>query len=251
MKKNGLLIFGMFLFIIGYIISFTFSALAVWADLEGMSFWGNPEVVSFDPTIEGSFKFAQLDCPIMMTPSETLDVTTIIQNTKKFDASEVLQVNISLPGEDQDLVREYTDISLDAKGNEAITWQVSQKNVTGRNYIFIRAYLLTRDGQPPYETNHCGIRIVNTPNLKGNQIELAALGISSLIMVLGIISWHRGSSISMRRFNKTLKLLVAMGLLVTISSLSNYTGIWLISALLLILSLLLVLSVVESVLLRS
>ena len=251
MKRKGYLIFGLILFVLGYIFTFAFSAVAVWSDLEGMSFWGNPEVVNYDPTIEGKFKISQLDCPILLTNSEQTDVRISVRNVNKIGSTEILQTNLSFPTEDQGLVRNYASMVLDAKKMEIVSINVGPENVTNRNYIFVRSYLLTRDGQPPYETNHCGIKIVNAPNLTGNQIVIGTLFLGSMLMILGIILWHSGSSIEMRRFNKTRNLLIAMAALVLISGITNFSGVWLLSAVLLILSLLLVLSIVESTVLRS
>ena len=251
MKKKRILIVGLTLFILGYILSFAFSSVAVWSDLEGMSFWGNPEVVNYDPTIDGNFRISQLDCPIILTRSEQAEVRISVRNVKKIDTTEILQTNISVPAEDQGLMRNYSPITLDTKKMGLVSFKIGPENVTNRNYIFIRSYLLTKEGQPPYETNHCGIKIVNIPNLTGNQIVIGTLVLSSILMILGIFLWHTGSSREMRRFNKTRNLLIAMATLIMISGITNFSGVWLLSAIILVLSLLLVLSVVESTLLRS
>lgn len=244
-KKVGFLVIGMALFALGYIAMFLFNAVTLWDDLEGMSFWGYPEVTMYDPTIEGDLGIVNISCPLLITNLDSPSVKVNLRNKQKFDVDQIIQWHISYPGEQDNMIKEPEFLSFLPREIKTVSREFSQKNQLDFNHIFVRFFLKTAIGQPPYATNHCGVSVINSDRFSGKQIEIGIVSGSIVSMIIGIILWFKGSSSFMRLHNRATKLMTAMGTILIISFLINYSGTWLLAALFLFLSLLLILSLLE------
>ena len=244
-KKISLLIIGMSLFVLGYIATFLFNAFTLWDDLEGMSFWGYPEVTMYDPTIDGDLGIINFSCPLLITNLDTKTVEVNLRNKQKIAVDQILQWHISYPGEKDNMIKEPVLISFLPREIKTVSSEISRNNQLEYNHIFVRFFLKTALGQPPYATQHCGVSVINSDKYSGKQIELGILSGSIASMIIGAIFWFTGSSPLMRLQNRTIKLMTAMGTVLLLSLLINYSGAWLLAALFLFLSLLLILSLLE------
>ena len=244
-KKVVFLVIGMALFALGYISMFLFNAFTLWDDLEGMSFWGYPEVTMYDPTIDGDLGIININCPLLITNLDSTSVKVNLRNKQKVEVDQIIQWHISFPGEQDNMVKEPVSLSFLPRELMTVSREISQKNQVEFNHIFIRVFLKTTLGQPPYATNHCGVSVINSDRFYGKQIEIGIVSGFIMSMIIGIILWIKGSSSFMRLHNKALKLMTAMGTILIISFLINYSGSWLFAALFLFLSLLLTLSLLE------
>jgi len=244
-KRVGFLVIGMALFVMGYIATFLFNAFTLWDDLEGMSFWGYPEVITYDSTIDGDLRIINISCPLLITNLDTAIVEVNLRNNQKIAVDQIIQWHISYPGEQENMIKEQMLISFLPRELKTVSSGISQKNQLEYNHIFVRFFLKTAMGQPPYATQHCGVSVINSDKYSGKQIELGILSISIASMIIGAIFWFTGSSPLMRLQNRTIKLMTAMGTVLLLSLLINYSGAWLLAALFLFLSLLLILSLLE------
>jgi hypothetical protein len=244
-KKISLLIIGMSLFILGYVATFLFNAFTLWDDLEGMSFWGYPEVTMYDHTIDGDLTIININCPLVITNLDTTSIKINVKNIQKVPVDQIIQTHISYPGEEDNMIKEPTLLSFFPGERKTVSREISQKNQLDYNHIFVRVFLIKAMGQPPYATNHCGVSVINTDRYSGMQIELGITLGYLASMITGIILWYVGSSPYMRLKNKVTNLIIAMGTLALISVLINYSGLWLLASLFLFLSLLLILSLLE------
>lgn len=246
MKKNvSFLILGMSLFVLGYISIFLFNAFTLWDDLEGMSFWGYPEVTMYDHTIEGDLAIININCPMIITNLDTAPVNITVRNKQKIAVEQIIQAHISSPGEIDDMIKDPIMISLLPRERKTLNWEISQKNQLDYSHIFVRVFLIKAEGQPPYATNHCGVSVIDSDRYSGKKIELGITLGSLASMGIGIILWYVGSTSFMRLKNKVTKLMMAMGALALISVLINFSGLWLLAAAFLLLSFILILSLIE------
>lgn len=251
MKKHTILtVLGIILFSIGYIAAFAFNLIAVWTDLEGMSFWGYPEVTSYDRTIEGDVKVGFLNCPVMITSLDQGTATYALKNQRDFVTKPVVQLHTSQPLEFDGIVRESLQITFLPKEHKTFTTSFNKENKLPNNKIFIRIFLRQGLGQPPYATKHCGIIFFENGTFTGKQIAVILISLSTFIMLLGVILHLVDRRKCLNSDNKILLVLTSMGLLVLLSFILNAAGSWLLSSLILLLSFLAILSILESRLLR-
>jgi hypothetical protein len=244
-KKISLLIIGMSLFILGYVATFLFNAFTLWDDLEGMSFWGYPEVTTYDRTIDGDLRIISINCPLVITNLDTVPVQVNVKNNQNIPVDQIVQAHVSDPDQEENMIKEPVNLSFLPGERKTLSWEISQKNQLDFHHIFVRIFLIKSIGQPPYATNHCGVSVVNTDRFSGKQFVLGITLGSLASMLIGILLWYNGSSSYMRLKNRVTNLLIAMGTLALISLLINFSGFWLLASLFQLLSLLLILSLLE------
>lgn len=250
-KQTFLTILGMAIFAIGFIVAFAFNAKAVWTDLEGMSFWGYPEVTSYDHTIEGDVDITNFNCPILITPRDEGVANYSLRNRQAFVAKPIIQLHVSDPGEVEGIFRESFQVSFLPKETQAFNTTISKANNLPDNRIFIRLFLRQGVGQPPYATKHCGVLFFDAGRFSGNQLVIFVITLSSVLMFTGIFLHlldkmrHNDSS------NKIMGFLIFLGVLSLSGFILNLAGFWVISSVFLILSVLLFVSIVESRLIRK
>ncbi|MCJ7695084.1 MAG: hypothetical protein MUO40_06600 [Anaerolineaceae bacterium] len=244
--KKYLLITGMVAFLICLVAGSIFNTLAFWSDLEGMSFWGYPEVTSFDSNLDSDIKITNLNCPILISSKENSEITANFKNLKDIDSSSFIQANISMPDVDEELVRDKQVVTFSPGESQELTWPVSSENKLENNKILARIFVQQTRNSPPARTKHCGIMVWDIGNLRGSQLTTIILLFSVIGMVLGLSLWYIGSSKTMRRTNRILKLMIWIGMVLCLGLIFNILGIWLISGIMSILSIILFISIIEN-----
>jgi len=249
--KKIWLITGMVIFLICLVAGSIFNVMAFWTDLEGMSFWGYPEVTSYESDLDSDIKITNLSCPILISSMETTEITATFKNTKDSDSSPFIKANISNPDGIENLVRNGQSVSFSPNQTKKLTWEITSENKLENNKVMVRLFVQQTLNSPPARTRHCGIMVWNIANLKGSQLTTLIYLFSFFGMILGLILWYVGSSRIMRRTNRIFKLMVWIGLILCLGLIFNILGIWLLSGAMTILSIILFISVVEQYLLSN
>jgi hypothetical protein len=250
-NKTKLLIFlGLFLFGLGVLIGLICNAIAVWTDLEGMSFWGYPEVLTYDPTLSIDGKISSIKCPVLITPLDNAELKIKIKNPETTPIEQYLQYRLSNPSSEENMERFDQNVTLESKQIQIVTVNATVENVINRRNVLFRAYLHQSVYYPPSFTVHCGIFFVPAYNFEGWQVITLILSISIILMSLGILIWHKNRIKKLNFSNRPLYLLITIFVLIQINYAFNLLS-WIIpAAILLILSLLLILSIFEDALMR-
>lgn len=250
-KMTILLIIGILLFIASLSLGVVFNALAVWNDLEGMSFWGHPEGSSFDSSIEAGGTITRLNCPVLLTSRDLGKVTATIKNPKDTQSKTWIQASISKPGEPDNLIRNRQELMLEPAESVSISWQVDKSNKLFDRVIYVRVFLFQTQYHPPSATKHCGIIIKDIGKLSGNQAIALITGTSLLGMALGTLLWWWGSSAQMRLTNRIVKIMISLIGITVLTTLTNLAGWMLFAGILFILMILLLVSIFEAILLNK
>ncbi|MFH1447100.1 MAG: hypothetical protein ABIG43_06815 [Chloroflexota bacterium] len=245
-RKTLGLITGMLIFIIGLAIGLAYNGLAALSGLDGMSFWGYPEVIGYDSTIGTDARLKGLKCPSLITNKDTGIIRIKVNNPTDKQIKPWVQAMISMPGEPEQLIRDKQELLLDPGETKVLTWQVSSDNRINDRVVIIRIYLLNTQYHPPSITRHCGIIALDLDNLTGNQVLAGFFSASLIGMAAGVALWWHFSDMKMRRTRGAFNIMIWVGIITILSTLSNVFAWWLMSALLLIILICLIVSIFEN-----
>ena len=245
-RKTLGLITGMLIFIIGLAIGLAFTGLAALSGLDGMSFWGYPEAITYDPTIGTDARLTGLKCPSLITNKDTGIIRIKVTNPTDKQIKPWVQAMISMPGEPEQLIRHKQELLLEPGETKVLTWQVSSDNRINDRIVIARIYLLNTQYHPPSITRHCGIIALDLDDLTGNQLLAGLIGASLIGMAAGIALWWHSSSMKMLLNHGVINIMIWLGIIVVLSTLAILSGLWLLSGILLIILILSFVSIFES-----
>lgn len=165
-----------FIYLAGLVVGILLAVLAIWADLEA-SFYFNPAVLD-DP-------LKTLRCPVLMTRSETAEVSARFTNQTDREISILVRTNISNPG----LFRsEEIRLPLAIGQTETLRYTLTEDDADMKNFVLVHMIQL-----PTYRTRGqegvCGAMLVDFPWLTGTQLFFIGLVFSASAMGTGWYFW--------------------------------------------------------------
>jgi hypothetical protein len=231
MKRNNqyLLVIGLLVYILGMVASLTFNVLVLWANLEGQSFWGYPEALSFDSSLTAEARLGRLTCPMIITPGEVGHLELKVRNPNNYPIEAWISAHISKPGETEGMIRELTSVPLEPGESSKLSWQVSSENVISRPIVQTRVFLRLTKAHPPARTKHCGIFVVDLWGMSANTITLLALVGGHILQVGGILMWANGLQFSRNRNHTVRNLFIALSILSLLMTISSLYHSWVLS----------------------
>ncbi len=173
------------MFFLGALLGFGFNGLAIFADLNGASFWGDiQDAVKFNHNKPTQAELVKIRCPILLAPGEEGLVTAAFQNPnqKRTDIS----VKVVVSKHDFDEYRVVTsNLPLEPGDEQEFRWQVTGQDIIERNFILTRVFLINQEGSEiyPARTDACGIFVWSLFGLRGGAVVVLTF-IASLISLL-------------------------------------------------------------------
>lgn len=244
-QKNTLkLVFSFMVYLVGLTLSLTLNIFALWAGLEGQSFWGYPEALAYDASLTTEARISRMTCPMVITPGEVETVKLTVSNPNDYPIEAWISAHISMPGMLENMERELTGVPLAPGEKTTLQWEVGQDNVLHNRMILVRVFLRLTDLHPPSRTKHCGIVAVDLWGLSSTAIMLLSLAVGHSLQVLGIWLWWQGRLQSKKKDNLTRNVLIALTILSILMSVSSLFHVWVILLIGLLLALLLVFTAV-------
>ena len=239
-KKNTfLLIIGLVIYIIGISFSLALNTFVLWANLEGQSFWGYPEVLTFDSELTTEARLARLNCPVILTPTETGTINVRVRNPQDSPIEAWISAHISMPGMTENMIRETESVPLAPGESATLSWQVTRENVINDRFILARVFLRLTERHPPARTKHCGIMTVDLWGFSSQSILLVSLGGGHLLQVVGIGLWSWGQQLGKQK-KLARNVLIAASLLSLAMTWGTLSHNWILSLISLLLGLLIV-----------
>ncbi len=180
-KKNPFLAkFGLFLFGLGALIAVAIIAVIVWANLEVFGFYP-----SFDS--EGSIR--SLSCPIFMTANEQAEFSARFHNPLDYEIRPTIQTIISQGSVIfVDDIRET--IAIAPGDTIKMSWIMDSSKTVYGQFVFARVVLINNypldDAQ-----GSCGVYVVNTDLVTGQNFLYIAIVAIVVLMFGGILLWKR------------------------------------------------------------
>lgn len=129
----------------------------------------------------------KLNCPLMMSPSESRIVTATITNPLNQQAEPMITAEISKVGELQTVSR---FLSLAPRETQTIQWPVNPSDVIFNRLILVNV-IQGRYNDLDLQHGFCGILIFNIFNLTGNEsFDLLFIG-GIIFIIVGGTLWRR------------------------------------------------------------
>jgi hypothetical protein len=239
-KNNIKLILSLVVFILGLAISLTFNSFVLWANLEGMSFWGYPEALAFDSNLTAEARLSSLRCPVILAPGESGTVAVTVRNPNDYPIEAWVSAHISMLGMDENMLREMKSAPLEPGEKTTLRWEVSEQNKNNNGMILARIFLRLTERHPPARTKHCGIATIDLWGLSSGLITSVVLIGGHILQGAGIWMWGQVKRQSTKEDYFTRNVMIAMSIFSFLMSLGSLSHAWVISMLSLLLSLLLV-----------
>lgn len=234
------LIIGLIVFVVGLGLSLAFNLFVLWANLEGQSFWGYPEALSFDTSLTTEARLARLTCPLIITPDEVRRIEVTVVNPNSYSITAWVSAHISMPGMTENIMREIESVYLEPGERATLGWVVDESNVINDRMVLFRAFLRLTEHHPPARTKHCGIITADLWGLSGRAITWIAILGGHLIQAAGIYLLWRGLPRKRNMNQLVLNVLIALGILSIVMSLGSIFHGWIVSMISLLLGLLVV-----------
>jgi hypothetical protein len=165
---------GAALFLIGTVSALALAALAAWADFEGFSYF---------TTGAGYARFDGLNCPIVISRSETGMVQAWFDNPTDQAIQPYYQVEVSGPSAARQLEGQIT---VEPHASRAVTWAVDAGDIDLGFFILVKLDVLPSAGYDTREAT-CGILVANPGSLRGDQATSAGVVFASLCMLGGLL----------------------------------------------------------------
>ncbi len=232
----------MVIFLIGSLISIAFSGVAVIADLDGASFWGDPlDALDFKHDRPTQAELVKIRCPILLAPGETGTITATFRNPHQSEANILIKVAVSKG--DAENYRVVTSSLPVAPGSaQDFTWQISEHDIIESNFILTRVFLMNPDqNRPPYpaRTDSCGIFVGGLFGLKGAWIVALTLAAGIASLVVGSILLYLSDSPIKKSSPPIDYGLYGLAGLLVVDIIANLLGRWIVAGLLVLLAIML------------
>lgn len=226
MQPKSLHKLGAVIFFIGILLALSLSLAAVWSDFEGVSYFY---------TGAGYPSFSGLNCPILMTHSETGMVSASFNNSEELEIEPYYEVTIS----GQSAQREFEgQLSVPAHSSKTIRWTVNADDIDLGYFIFINMEVLPVAGHST-RADTCGIIVLNLAGLTGDQVSLFTLSSALSGILIGFGIFENTSKRNITRSSNRLRAMQTLGIMVLLALLASMLGLWLPGILFIVLTILL------------
>jgi hypothetical protein len=213
MNKRSFRMLGGILFLLGIFLGLALAVAAIWGDFEGFSYFN---------TGAGYSSFNGLDCPILMTRSETGTVTARFKNSTGEEFEPYYEVAISGPASSRKFEGQ---LSVPAHTTKTIQWTVDSNDVDLSFFIFVDMNILPVAGYSTREDT-CGIVVLDFPILTGGQVLASVLTISLIGILVGLGLWENSADRKMGGASNLQRALRALGIATLLALLTSMLGLW-------------------------
>jgi hypothetical protein len=176
-KKKILRTLGVIFFAAGILVGMVTFILMSWAYFEAYFFFGT--------TAPADKPLTTLRCPLLMTTSDTGEVTIRLTNNTSKDLSPSISTDISYMEVYQTTRQNYP---LAAGETRTLSWAVTSDDMVLGHLIMARVFVFSAYTLPS-QTNTCGTVIVNVPGMSGIQVLVMTMAFILVCMMAGWSLW--------------------------------------------------------------
>lgn len=169
-------VFGALFVLAGLLLELSLSGAVLWGELEARVYTTQLAVANLD-----------LNCPRMLSMTETGTVSAVITNTLNEPTLPVLTATVSRVGGER---RTSQTLSLAPLETQTLTWPVDSSEVLFGRVLLVNV-VQSRYGDLPMRQGTCGILFFSLPGLSGAQSFYALLLLSMFCLAAGAALWLR------------------------------------------------------------
>jgi hypothetical protein len=230
-KKKTLRTLGIIFFAAGILVGMVMFILMNWAYLEANFYFGT--------TAPADKSLTTLRCPLLMTTSDTGEVTIRLTNNTNRDLAPAISTDIS-----------YNDVSRSGRNNyplaagetRTLGWAVTSDDMVFGHLIMARVFVFSAFTMPS-RTGTCGTVVVDLPGLTGTQLFVIVLGFILVCMTAGWGLWLAGSRPFQTDELITMRAMVFFTIALVPGLIAGFIGWWLVGLFCAVVCLLLILVV--------
>ena len=231
-KKNPFLAkIGLGIFGLGAVIAVAIIAVIVWANLEVFGFYHGYGTES---------QIRSLNCPIFMTENEQVRFSARFYNPLDYEINPTIKTIIS-QGSVIFVDDEMETISIPPKETIKKSWVLDSSETVYGQFVFSRVVLLNSYPLDDAE-GACGVFVVNTDLLSGQNFLYLSIGLIVVLMLSGVLLWKRFNDRGYKASRNTRIALWMISATVVVGLGAGIFHFWIISGLALIAGVLLLLA---------
>jgi hypothetical protein len=204
---------GAILFSVGILLGLFLSTVIIWANFEAV-FYGFQKLSS-EP-------LDTLNCPLLMTTSDTSTVSAGFSNPGNKPVNLQIRADISSP---VTVRREQQLLALAPGETKTVKWTVSSVDMDLGYFIFVKVYQYPSYLSYIRESN-CGIFVFDLPLLSGGLLFAVTLAASLLCMLIGLVLWERNTLQVDKREVDATRAMKFQAVLVLIGMFFSFQGNW-------------------------
>lgn len=188
--------------------------------------WGEIEASFFNAGLRSDEPLRSLNCPAVITPSETAFVSGTFDNPS--DRVVDMEIRTYVSAGYVTLMNEYiTNFTLEPGESKRVEVPITAEEAAYDRIVMVRMHQMKRVPFP-YMNASCGIVVVDVDGLTGSQFVALILGLGALFSTGGITLWaFNAKPIVWGRLKifRAMIFLAAAALSIPISSLMNLWGL--------------------------
>ena len=232
-SKKPVSVLSVILFGIGVVMGLVFAAFLIWA---------NVEASLFDPDLMGDASL-DLHCPLVLNADETGTVYASFTNNATWDVNLIIQADISETYLSM-FRHERVILKLAPGESQEVRWTVSASDKVYGRFVFVKA-ANNRQMPIPGRVATCGIVIVNIPFLTGAEMVVIAIGLTVILIAVGMVLWYRCNHPLRGKGRDVMRAMTWLAVVVGVAVLCGIFGAWLPGVVAFVISLLLIAEVIR------
>ncbi len=212
MQTKSKHIIGGTVFFLGILIGLALAIATMWGNFEALSYFFSG--ATYAP-------FNGLQCPILMTHSETGTISAVFNNSRdqEYDPYYEMEIGGLLP-------RKFEDqLSVAPHTSKSVLWTVDANDIDLGFFIFAKLDILPNAVYPSREAT-CGIVVLNIPGLTGGQIFWLVFALSLLGTISGFMLWENADGSSTGKESDQKHAMQALAILMLLAMLFSLLGWW-------------------------
>jgi hypothetical protein len=211
MNRKLLHFFAFVIFLLGILLGFSLSAIAIWNRTEAVNYFFTG--AKYDP-------FPGLRCPAFIAPTEQATVRALFKNPTNEEDTFYYRTEISGTPSTRRLENQ---IAVPPHQTKSIQLTVNAQDVDLLFFIFVKVDILPNAVHSSQEAV-CGIMVANILGLAGVPLATLAISLSFLGIAIGWTLWQKTSTRADRNAQRVLQ---ALGLIVLLAMFVGAMGWWL------------------------
>lgn len=233
-KQRLLATLGIVIFLLGMVIGIAFI---------GITTWGNLEAYWFFPSRIATSGIRGLNCPVMITPGETGEISLRMRNPNDFVIRPTILSSISSGYYIDEANFTKQDLVLEPGDSYIATWEFTEENAVYDTFVMARI-----ESRTPYPTarlqGSCAVFVLDLPGVNSLLIMIVGGIVCAALSLGGLFLWHKFHNEKLEANTHTTRGMFLLFVIVTIGIATSFLRIWLLSLVSLVAALVLLVSTV-------
>lgn len=207
--------------------------------LVGIATWGDMETVLFYPASTADKELSNLQCPIIMSKTETGMVSVNIKNASMYTVTPIIRFTVSQGS--TIITEDFTNQpTIPPNSTQKISWQVTSNEAAYHESLILVQVFINRSYPLPSRSSTCGITVMNLGPLTGKAVVLGSLCLSLAAMLLGSILWIRSHKTIPGHRDTLSGGLIALEAIIFIGIVASLLALWMVGLISFLISVLMI-----------